>query len=1368
MGLDLQSAQYGSPIPVIFGQNKVAGNVIWYGDFKAIGHQQKQPGKGGGGGSSGTTYTYSSSYMLGLCEGPASVVNVYDGSSVKSLSSVGGIGFTGTLGQAPWAHLSGVQAIGYSGTALSAFQNKDLGSSASLPNYNFEMAGRNQVGGGILDANPADIVTGICADTQIGVNFSALGDLTQYRTYCTAAGLFFSPTYDTQQTATQTLEDLFKYSNSAPYFSEGVLKVVPYGDATITGNGSTFTPNVTAVADLGRDDFITNGPGDPVTVKRIGPADAMNIVRVEYKDRANTYHTSTVIASIDQDVVGTGARADQSESVDMITTAAVARLVSQNLLQRIYYIRNTYEFQLSWRYCYLEPMDVVTLTDANTGLYLTPVRITEVSEDEHGLLSIVAEEFPDGVSHGGIYATQANAGATVDTDADPGAVDGPYLFRGPGFLVSNNQPEIWCALSGNDPMWAGCDVYMSHDGTSYTYLSTHSRRASYGLLTNSLPSVADPDTTSAPNVVLNGPAQLLGGTTADADQFITLSMVDQEIIAYQTATLAGGPSYTLGYLRRGGYGSAIAAHAINAPFVRLDENILRIPVDPSQIGQTVYLKFVSFNVFGKGGRTLADETAYTYVVGTNVELPDVPITPASFTATGVADGVSLTWTNPNPAAVGCTSIEYATASGGPWTLLAQVGPTTTAYVHHFTTGATYFYRARSRGPLVAAGFSAYTATVTNTGTNVGDISSNAITAVGQVTQLPVINGGFDIAPTGYGWGADPGSGWTIDTAGNTPGIGPNSAVHPAGAGGTQVFRNGGLAACGPTQVYKTQALIKAVGANGSCYVAISWCDAAGAEISTTAGNLVTGTTTAGSYAVGPAPVGTFYARTILVANGHTAGTYYADNVVCTQYPSSVGEVPDGGGRYAVHAVDGNNLALVDFSQAGHVNKQLDNIADGTTFIRSMQPSGVGSGFDIDNAMFQIPVDASGIPGWVPNGTANIFYQSSAPAPIYGAQYLTLYTGATGYSYAQSRKAFKVKVGDIISIAAEIYASSSAFSLANVAFYTASGAYVSAISATSSSASWQGVVASGPVPATADHAYITLQCANAAAYALFNAIVVTVNDVRVAGSGARLGDMRNQVMVGVGNYGAGWSGGSITYSASSTSATITAAAATLQLGSSSLAYNSANVTVSGSAGLVRTYYLYYDDDGYTGGSKTLNATTSQITSLAANGRILVGQVTVTFPTSGTGSGGGGTGCPVRTARVVRRVLGGEEEIAAGAVVVGDRLKIIDPMTGTTRWGTVSMSKPAYVDCVRVVQRGGVTLSCSVTAPLGCPDGVATLAPDALGRPVTGLDAGALVRADIVRVAAIGKCWVQHITCEDDFFLAGDQPGRYLAHHNLKPP
>ena len=83
---------------------------------------------------------------------------------------------------------------------------------------------------------------------------------------------------------------------------------------------------MTPVADLGPNDFITNGPGPAVQIKIKSPADAMNIVRLEVKDRSQKYRTVPATAFIDQDIVTTGTRADTSETVDMITSLAVGRL----------------------------------------------------------------------------------------------------------------------------------------------------------------------------------------------------------------------------------------------------------------------------------------------------------------------------------------------------------------------------------------------------------------------------------------------------------------------------------------------------------------------------------------------------------------------------------------------------------------------------------------------------------------------------------------------------------------------------------------------------------------------------------------------------------------------------------------------------------------------------------------------------------------------------------------------------------------------------------------------------------------------------------------------------------------------------------
>ena len=56
------------------------------------------------------------------------------------------------------------------------------------------------------------------------------------------------------------------------------------------------------------------------------------------------------------------------------------------ILQRALYIRNTYKFRLSWEYCLLDPMDLVTVADSILGLSNAAIRITEIEEDENGFL----------------------------------------------------------------------------------------------------------------------------------------------------------------------------------------------------------------------------------------------------------------------------------------------------------------------------------------------------------------------------------------------------------------------------------------------------------------------------------------------------------------------------------------------------------------------------------------------------------------------------------------------------------------------------------------------------------------------------------------------------------------------------------------------------------------------------------------------------------------------------------------------------------------------------------------------------------------------------------------------------------------------
>ena len=66
----VQQSAYGLYQPLVCGKTGWLQNMFWYGDFSSTAHTTttKSGGKGGKTKTSNTTYTYSASLMLGLCE----------------------------------------------------------------------------------------------------------------------------------------------------------------------------------------------------------------------------------------------------------------------------------------------------------------------------------------------------------------------------------------------------------------------------------------------------------------------------------------------------------------------------------------------------------------------------------------------------------------------------------------------------------------------------------------------------------------------------------------------------------------------------------------------------------------------------------------------------------------------------------------------------------------------------------------------------------------------------------------------------------------------------------------------------------------------------------------------------------------------------------------------------------------------------------------------------------------------------------------------------------------------------------------------------------------------------------------------------
>lgn len=622
LSLQVQRSSQGLTLPVIYGRTRVAGNLIWYGDFITIEHKTttQQGGKGGGGVTQeDIKYTYEAAVMLALCEGEISGVGRIwrDKEKFDSLAQLRLTLMRGGDEQPLWTHLAQAkhadQALNYSGTAYLCSPNYELTKSAQIYQHNFEVIGKLGYSGNIPDANPREIIRDLLTNQRYGCGFpvDSIGDTDRYSNYCRAVGIFLSPAYTEQGEAQRNISELLEQTNSAAVFSQGRLKIVPYGDGNYSGNGAVYVADNKAIYDLTDDDFIVSGAEDPVNVERKTNADAFNQIQVEYLDRNNDYNVAVAEVKDQANIEQYGLRPKEAVKMHGICNGKVAQKVAQQLLQRALYVRNEYEFKLGWKYCLLEPMDIVTLTDAGLGLDKTPVRITEIEEDEEGVLSVKAEDYPVGVYTTSEYPTQPSLGYSADYNVSPGNAHAPVIFEAP-LQLTGGEPQIWMATAGGD-MWGGAEVWVSTDGDSYTRVGAVNHKARFGSLTAALPSGAVFDRTNTLSVEISA-GQITGGTEQDSRDLLTLSYVDGEFLAYANAELKGVGRYTLGNLTRGAYGSAIDSHAAGSQFARIDETLFKYPVPRNWIGRTVWVKLVSYNVFSGGIQDLASVPAYSYTI----------------------------------------------------------------------------------------------------------------------------------------------------------------------------------------------------------------------------------------------------------------------------------------------------------------------------------------------------------------------------------------------------------------------------------------------------------------------------------------------------------------------------------------------------------------------------------------------------------------------------------------------------------------------------------------------------------------------------------------------------------------------------------
>lgn len=461
-------------------------------------------------------------------------------------------------------------------------------------------------------------------------------DLT--RLQCRAGGLWGSLAMTSQQAASDWLKTLVQAANCAPVWSGFKLKLIPMSEVSAVGNGAVYiSPTASGpVANLDADngDFI----GDtPITVVRTARTDLDTVVQMQHINRNSDYQQVVSAVADPASIALYGVRKADPITNNAIQDVAVALPLLRIMVRRQNYVENvSIKFTMNARWCLLEPMDLITITDRKQGIYQMPVRITSTAEDNQFAIETEAEPFIYGMSAPQTLSVSQSTPYRPSPDAGAGNVNAPVIFEPVVRLYgAQNQAEIWLVVSSPSILYGGCQVMISTDG-GLSYNSAGDPivgNGTTGETVGSWPAAASPDTTNDLAVDLTESlGNLATYQVSDEDNFVypcyvagTTTPIPYELMTYAVATMTAGNKYTLkatgtgNHLDRGVFGAPTlatgAAHASGSRFAFLPPDglgILKIQMDPLWIGVTLYFKFLSFNNFGSGLQALADVSPYTY------------------------------------------------------------------------------------------------------------------------------------------------------------------------------------------------------------------------------------------------------------------------------------------------------------------------------------------------------------------------------------------------------------------------------------------------------------------------------------------------------------------------------------------------------------------------------------------------------------------------------------------------------------------------------------------------------------------------------------------------------------------------------------
>ena len=651
--LRIQSAQQGSPIPIAYGRNRIAGTVIWASGLKERSSTTSSGGKGGGGATT-TEYTYSTSMAILVCEGTITKIRriwanekvIYDwrtGGSPTVAEWIDSTKMRVYLGSQtlPDAAIEADKGAGnvpaHKGMVYVVFEDlqlKELGN--QIPNFTFE-----------VEPTYAD-VKAVMEDVAARVGLTG----TDYD-FTALAGMPIRGLIVSARTEGARVMDTLAKSNFFEIVETGgkIKAVIRTGASVVT----------IPAGDIG-----ASADGEPkpyIETVRAQEVEMPREMQVNYNSEAQDFQTFTQTAK------RFVRWSDNQESISfpMSLSEVYARFLADAFLMELWVARTAHSFTLPWKYLNIDPGDVITVTaedgstrvvrvlEMNAGL-MAEIEIKAVDDDP---LIYVDPGLPAAIPPGGTSGVVNNNTADLIVFETTAPTDDLAEFPNLGWVAGRSSPGWGGGQAETDPSIRRYGSYFT------SILGSCLSSSTFGYSTNDasgvLGSASNDDGTSiigrldTKNTVR---VTMTSGTPTSCtyDEMVTeglnLAILGKEILQFQTATLISGTTYELTNLLRYRRGTdylyhrlltqGIAVHAQQDGFVVLNAKAYAFSFDPQEIGVTH-----TFRIIESGRDYSAGLPAFTepLTLGGDTRKPYSPVNVrwTGDRTSGNAD-IVLTWT----------------------------------------------------------------------------------------------------------------------------------------------------------------------------------------------------------------------------------------------------------------------------------------------------------------------------------------------------------------------------------------------------------------------------------------------------------------------------------------------------------------------------------------------------------------------------------------------------------------------------------------------------------------------------------------------------------------------------------------------------